>query len=472
MALVLLVGITALAVGLRLNGLDRKSVWYDESITALFARQSLQGVLDSAYGDTNPPLYYLVMHVWLPLTWNDFWLRLPSAIFSAGAVTATVLFGRSLRGWSLGLLAGLFTALAPFAIDLGQEARSYGLLTLLTVISVWVLFEACRSGQKRWWAVYVAATIGAVYTHNYGWFLVGAESICALGYLIWSRRWDWGPLASFLAIGAAYLPWLPALMYQARLATSGAIWAPSAPNATLLGDTYSALVSYIAPSSRGGEWLQPAAGWLVGLLLAASLFSARRRPGLLFPIVALAFPIAAAISFSFAVKPIFVVRHAVNLVPLFWLCVAAGVLLLPTRLLKLLAVALVAGTLALSLPSLYSDASLDPADLRQAAALVRQSARPGDLVVHTSYFTTYPFEYYNRDLIEQAEVEDPRTIARVVSGRPRFWYLVNYDQFNPDAEARTDDLARGYLAPWTILQGHSGRGYHLYLAQPIGSPIT
>src|SRR5947209_475350 len=85
----------------------------------------------------------------------------------------------------------------------------------------------------------------------------------------------------------------------------------------------------VAPSGPWGEWLSVAAAWLVGLLLVAGFLSVRARPALLWPMLGLAIPIGVAIGFSVAIKPIFVVRHAVNLVPLFWLCVAAGVLLLP-----------------------------------------------------------------------------------------------------------------------------------------------
>ena len=72
-----LVGITALALALRVLGISRQSVWFDEAFSVGIAALPLPALLDATAHDLNPPLYYLVLHAWLPLATNDAWLRLP-----------------------------------------------------------------------------------------------------------------------------------------------------------------------------------------------------------------------------------------------------------------------------------------------------------------------------------------------------------------------------------------------------------
>src|SRR5437660_587786 len=110
----ILAAVTSLGLALRLLGLDRKSVWFDEAVTAGFAALSPREVLSAIAGDVNPPLYYLLLQAWWPYVRDDFWLRFPSALFSATTVAVTVLFGRRLLDWRAGLLAGTCTAISAF----------------------------------------------------------------------------------------------------------------------------------------------------------------------------------------------------------------------------------------------------------------------------------------------------------------------------------------------------------------------
>src|SRR5688572_20905667 len=94
----LVVALLALIVGcaayLRVEGLDRDSVWHDEAHSAQMARRSsIAAIRSSALEDNNPPLYYLVLRWWTRAVGDDreVSLRMPSALL--GILGVIAIFG-------------------------------------------------------------------------------------------------------------------------------------------------------------------------------------------------------------------------------------------------------------------------------------------------------------------------------------------------------------------------------------------
>src|SRR4051812_25962658 len=83
-----LVSILLLAAALRIWGIDRQSLWFDEAATVHIIRQPLPRMFDLIKSDERtPPLHYVVLHVWIKLFGDsEFSLRLPSAIAGVAAV--------------------------------------------------------------------------------------------------------------------------------------------------------------------------------------------------------------------------------------------------------------------------------------------------------------------------------------------------------------------------------------------------
>jgi hypothetical protein len=149
------------------------------------------------------------------------------------------------------MVAALLLAVSPFHIWYAQEARMYTLVTLLGVMSSWLLLRLCRSGivpdvpggghngrptnrsdivpdvpggdhdghttdgsgivpDMAAWALYALINIAAIYTHYYAFFLVAFQAL----YLIvwWVRTKSPRSLlvpgvAAQAATLLAYLPW-------------------------------------------------------------------------------------------------------------------------------------------------------------------------------------------------------------------------------------------------------------------------
>ncbi|MCD6288881.1 MAG: glycosyltransferase family 39 protein, partial [Anaerolineae bacterium] len=171
-----------IAWGLRLYRLDAQSLWYDEGVTAQVVRQGLAELTRWTADDIQPPLYYYVVAGWVRLAGSSEWsLRFPSAAWGALIVPLVYVLGRRLVDREVGLLAALLVAVHPLYVYYSQEARMYTQLTALGLLVAYALLRALQtsgtSGRRRWWGLFVIASLAAVYTHYFAFFLLAAFAL-------------------------------------------------------------------------------------------------------------------------------------------------------------------------------------------------------------------------------------------------------------------------------------------------------
>lgn len=482
------------ALALRVAGLGRKSIWFDEAASVGFAALPLPDVLRATANDVNPPLYYVLLHVWLPVAGNsELLLRLPSALFSAAAVAVTYVLGRDLFGRQTAIVAAALTALCAWHIDLGQEARGYGLLSCLAMASLWLLWRALQRPTWRRWLWFALVTALALYTHNYAAFLVLAE----LAFISVVRGWSRRALVSVALVGVLFAPWLPVVVGQLGV-VRGDYWIEP-PSSTVVPDTYFAAIAY-TPSAHGWGMsvLDRAVRWGIPVLLALALLSpaigrvaARARAfavspatgdaaepslqtnaqranvhaesGVLLLALAVGLTVALPIAISAWLTPIYVVRYVAFVLPAFWLLVARGIDVLPTGWLRAAVAASLLLELAINLPPLYADPFYGRADLRAAAATVQSLSEPGATVVHASAFTQYPFALYDHAQLLDTVIPDDQSATLP---RTEFWYVRDYALQDPSAADAADEQARAVLDGRTLLRQIALPGVHLYQIAP------
>jgi mannosyltransferase len=181
--------VVAAALVMRLWGLDRRSIWFDEGMSVWISTGSIGDVLAASRGDVHPPLYYLLLNVWLNFGQSDRWVRLLSVLLGTITVALTGIVGRSLFAPSTGIIAAALVAISPFMIDMSQEARDYALFGLLAIASVGVLRLAELRG-RWWWLAYTVTASLCLYTHNYAWLLLAGQGLYILSRMLIHRRWD------------------------------------------------------------------------------------------------------------------------------------------------------------------------------------------------------------------------------------------------------------------------------------------
>ena len=267
LALALLVGISVL---LRTQALHAK-FWIDEGLSVGIASHSLTDIPGVLRQDGSPPLYYLLLHVWIDVIGGDGEARTHalSLLFAVAMIPVAWLAGRALfddarTAWAC---AGLAT-LNPFLTFYAQETRMYTLVALLGMAVVTLLalvFVRRRRGAIPGFAVACAALL---YPHNWGLFLA-AGCVIAVAMLVrvaappLRRELVRDALLAFGGVALLYSPWLPSLLYQAQ--HTGAPWSETPPLDAILSGLQSML---------GG----PGPAIMVALVAGAGLLGLRHLP--------------------------------------------------------------------------------------------------------------------------------------------------------------------------------------------------
>jgi mannosyltransferase len=222
--------LTALSVFLRTRYIGGQ-FWMDEALSVGISSHSLTSIPTVLRHDGSPPLYYLLLHIWMSAFGNTevatHWMSVlfGTLCIPVGAWAAWSLFGK----WAAFIAAVLFS-LNPFLTAYSQETRMYTLMALLGVVATTALIHGFVYRRRKYLIAFTIAQALMVYTHAWGIFF-GVGSVIALipVYLNSEDRRLFLRDALF-AYGAAailYLPWIPTLIYQAT--HTGSPW-DSAPN--------------------------------------------------------------------------------------------------------------------------------------------------------------------------------------------------------------------------------------------------
>jgi mannosyltransferase len=203
----LLVLATVLAAALRLPFLDTQSLWFDEIYTIHVVQAGSLGELWDRVGasESTPPLFYLLTWAWVQLVGSDgaAAVRTVAALALVASVPIAYCALRRLVGWRAALATAALLAASPLLSWYGVDARAYGLLVLVGLLSVWAFGAVLERPDRRRLALWALAAAAALWTHWFAGFLVLAEVLT----LLWLRRDAWRGV--LLAGGAALLALAP-----------------------------------------------------------------------------------------------------------------------------------------------------------------------------------------------------------------------------------------------------------------------
>jgi mannosyltransferase len=217
--LLALLAIMLLGAVLRFYGLGFQSLWGEELASWDFStRETVSQVIGGVRSDSDPPLYYLILRFaqWIfgDLEWA---LRLPSAIAGWLCIPAIYLLGKRLYSEREGLIAALFIAVLWAPIYYSQEARSYSMLILLSILTTyfwWSVMLGLRYRRElpaREAALYVICAVLCAYVHYFGLLLVVLQGAALAALAYGTLR---NVMLLYAPVALAYLPWLPSMVHQ------------------------------------------------------------------------------------------------------------------------------------------------------------------------------------------------------------------------------------------------------------------
>lgn len=179
------VGVVIVAAVLRFYRLGADSLWLDEVFTVVvWPQKNLNGLFFGA--EPHPPLYFVLSNGWVSIFGaSTMSARMLPALFGIALVGAVIHAGRVYCDHWTGVTAGLLVAISPTFVHFSQTARMYSLWGLLTVVSM-TCFTVLLYRDHTPLLLYLISTIGMVYTHAFGAFMLVLQNGYVLGVTLGS----------------------------------------------------------------------------------------------------------------------------------------------------------------------------------------------------------------------------------------------------------------------------------------------
>ncbi|MCX6730759.1 MAG: glycosyltransferase family 39 protein [Candidatus Roizmanbacteria bacterium] len=191
--------------------------WRDEAFSYLMARLPIHRLFWSTAQDANPPLYYLLLKIWMGIFGtSEVALRSLSLIFFWATLVIIYLIMKDIYKYTTkkSLFYLLFFILNPLLHYYAFEARMYSMMAFLATL----LFYAM---MKKNYKLYAYTAIAALYTH---YFLVVVIGFQVVFTLITTHKREWKHfIIPLLKTTLWYLPWVIVLLF-ARPPVGSSFW--------------------------------------------------------------------------------------------------------------------------------------------------------------------------------------------------------------------------------------------------------
>ncbi len=446
--LVALLAIILLAFTLRMAQIGQLRMWGDEGFSVYSANRDLVSISFASQAvDPHPPLYYYLLHFYLPLAgFSELSIRYFSVFFGTATVALLFAIGKRMFAPRVGVLAAALAALAPFGVQYSQEVRMYALVMFLGALALWFFWRIanCELGiadssssrlspfatRHLLWLGFFVSMLLTQYSLYQSAFLFVAQGIFWLPFLkrhfSFVARW----LAVSIGIVILFLPWLLTHSDSALTDVQGVAGNTAPMNLlTFLERGFAAIA--VGPTIPFSVAFTPAALFAaviaLGLIIALATRTARVNDWLLVAFVVV--PMASLYPIYF-LAPLYRGRlFAVAFVPLL-LLLARGVMLITSRArwaAPPIALLLV-GVSAYSLNNYYfhyDRYSASVEDYIPAIQDIEQRAQPGDVVLFHAYWQEgYFLSHYHGAALTYGALDQRKDLVNAVSQPRNVWAIV------------------------------------------------
>lgn len=426
-------GLVLVGLFLRLYQLEYKSLWVDEILQVLAARNGVPGVLAHVREHLlgRPPVDYLLTAGTRTLGESEFILRFPAAAWGACTIALSFVLARRLTGsCAVGLLAALLLTVSPLPVHFAQEVRFYSLSILFALLLVYLFVRAWDQPTAWRWVLFSLAAIGAVFSYYDLLLILAAVSVAALvsSLPFFSDR-PRPPRRAWFGFGTALL--VPLLMLALWFTWQG-LTAPEAFqfNAPTPTDLLVKLVFDLPVNSPSVQVLIFAVGVILfpALALGSLVQSVRRRRswGVLLALIVI-LGIAGVLLADWRAPYFFYPRQLLFIVPFYLILVAAGLDSVRRAIPQRPTLAGAAIVIILVFPivlcglSITADYDTPKDDWRAAAQLITQSAARAPNIIVSNPPGLQPYLFYYQPSLKEHFV----AATKLASGEAsrRVWYV-------------------------------------------------
>lgn len=473
-----------LAFALRVYRLDAQALWWDESLSLYRSTRDLGTVLANTIliqniltTDTIPQGYFLLLNLFVRV-WgtSEFALRFFSVL--ANVATLPLLYALA-RRWANATVAGLamlLGTLSPFYVWYAQEARPYALVLFWSTLAVYALARAFAVSSVQGSvfsihvsrstfhfprfafliAVYVLASIAALFTHYLALFLLPFHALAIL-ILTWRTRARRGWCLLPALPAAAVILLLPQILTSmAWNIDKGPVFVPLD---VILRDLLNSFTIGLTLEWEIAVWFNVA---MLAVLVLGMITLPRQWRWIVGAYLLV--PVLSVFVFSFY-RPIYQnSRYLIVVSPAFYVGVATGMATLARhrRGLGMLALGVFALGAVLALNNWFFDARYAKDDHRGWATSLRERARVGDFLILDSPHTEELYRYYANEIVPMMTLPilradrqpspdlDRAYVRAALQNHARVWYLGLHVPFD-DPDARIER----YLNEEGVLLDHA-----------------
>ena len=457
--------IVAIGIVFRVREALRTPLWFDELFTLWMSRFPVPRMLTLLRGDIHPPLPTFMMSAWRAIGGEHvLWLKTLPLVISVLTLLATYGLARDLFGRRTATLALLLLALHPIHVYFSQELRSYGLLALALMLSVWGAWRWTVSGRRRDAIAWALAMALSVHTHYLGGVILAFLDLWVLASIRRDRsRWR-GWLAVHLGVLVLCLPLAAMLPHQLKLSRNH--WIPPIELLTV--------VDYVRKLAYGAYYWIP-----IQILVAAfawRLPASRRAATYLAWLLVV--PATVAIVLTQLGQHLFAERHWFVMVPFACVLTAAGIASLPSRMTRIGAAAVFIVFAARA--TLLFRPLREAVALQEVASTLAARMQPGDLLFCVDGHSLITLDYHlgsergvlftapgalpyflGSALIPPGRFVTPDSLVHAAAAGRRWWAVRTREAgpANAAIAAMIDSLAHGerrYEDPVTLWAGRPG----------------
>jgi 4-amino-4-deoxy-L-arabinose transferase-like glycosyltransferase len=200
----------------------QKSLWRDEAFSILLSRQTFTQVISSTSQDFNPPVFYLLLHLWQAiLGQNEIIMRLLPLTFSVLTIilvikSKKIIFNNHQKDKILDYLLSFFIVSNAAVSYFSFELRNYSMLMFLVFLSLVLGIKAKQTNKIKDLILLFLVNTLILYTHNLGIFWIGAQFLSLLTLLVFEKKYKKAGQITilFISLAVVYLPWLKVLLKQ------------------------------------------------------------------------------------------------------------------------------------------------------------------------------------------------------------------------------------------------------------------
>lgn len=257
---VILASVIMIFIALRVWHITTYSLWGGEAFSMIGAKMDWTNMFAYIVADVvHPPLFYIVLKLWILAGGESLlWLKLFPVLYGIALIVPFLLLCRELNLPRPAIsLAVVLVAINGYMIHYAQELRMYSMFAFLALCSFWLFihFFKLPGNDRRALLILTIVNLLTIYTHYYGWLVVGLEF---LFLLLWRRKIIAFGI-SMVVLLMIFSPWAYLVIQEAR--SIGGLeqnldWVPK-PQLIDVLDLYSTLNGPI-----GSRYIQ-----LLGLLL-------------------------------------------------------------------------------------------------------------------------------------------------------------------------------------------------------------